>query len=81
MSRTGSGSGLAESRTCARSTPDAPSIMQWWIFVSSANESPPSRPSMTQVSQSGRLRSSGCDMMRAASFLSWAALPGFGSEV
>ncbi len=63
-----------------RSTPEAPSIMQWWIFVIIAKRSP-SRPSTIQVSQSGRRRSSGCDMMRAESRFSCAALPGFGSAV
>ena len=61
--------------------PEAPSIMQWWILVISAKRSPPSSPSITQFSQSGRRRSSGCDMMRAASRLSCAGEPGFGSAV
>ena len=61
--------------------PEAPSIMQWWIFVISAKRSPPSRPSTSQFSQSGRRRSSGCDMTRAESRFSCAAVPGFGSAV
>jgi phosphoglycolate phosphatase len=39
--------------------PAIPSTMQWWTFWNSA-ERPPSRPSMRCISQSGRLRASGC---------------------
>ena len=55
--------------------------MQWWIFVIIAKRSPPSRPSTIQVSQSGRRRSSCCDMTRAESRFSCASSPGFGSAV
>ena len=64
---TGSGGSFTGStliRSCARSTPDAPSIMQWWIFVTMANCSPPASPSTIHISQSGRSRSSCCAMMR-----------------
>ena len=58
-------SGEIDIRICERSMPEAPSIMQWWVLLISAKRSPPSRPSTTQISQSGRARSSCCDMMRA----------------
>ena len=74
-------SGEIDIRICERSMPEAPSIMQWWIFEISAKRSPPSSPSTTQFSHSGRRRSSGCDMMRAESRLSCAGVPGFGSAV
>ncbi len=74
-------SGESESRMWERSTPEAPSIVQWWILVMSAKPSPSSRPSTTHVSQSGRLRSSGWAMIRAESFFSWACVPGRGSAV
>ena len=44
-------------------TPDAPSIVAWWYFVSSAHR-PLSKPSMTYTSHSGRLRSIGRPTMR-----------------
>ena len=44
-------------------TPDAPSIVAWWYFVSSAQR-PLSKPSMTYTSHSGRLRSIGRPTMR-----------------
>ena len=52
--------------TFIRSTPETPSIMQWWTFEISAKRSS-SRPSTTHISQSGRERSRRCAMMRAAS--------------
>ena len=64
----------------ARSTPDEPSIMQWWIFVMTAKRSF-SRPSTTQISQSGRALSRGWAMMREDSFFSWLSVPGWGSAV
>ena len=45
-------------------TPDAPSMVAWWYFVSSAHR-PLSKPSMTYTSHSGRVRSIGRPTMRA----------------
>ena len=45
------------SRTVARLAPAMPSRRQWWYFISMPSF-PPARPSMYQISQSGRRRSS-----------------------
>ena len=70
-------SGVGDWRICEMSTPEVPSIMQWWILLIRAKR-PPSRPSTTQISHSGRSRSRCWAMMRAARFFSWLSEPGFG---
>ena len=57
-------SGVSDMMIWARSTPDAPSIMQWCILLIVAKR-PSVRPSMIQSSHRGRARSRGCDMIRA----------------
>ena len=55
-------SGLSRSvssRIVARSTDPTPSIMQWWVLVTSAQR--PSASSRTTISQSGLVRSSLCE--------------------
>ena len=81
----GSNSGMSVSRwtsrsTVRRSTPEMPSTMQWWTLQMSAHRLSES-PSTTHVSQSGRARSSGCDMRRAMSAESSASPPGAGNAV
>ena len=61
------------------SAPDAPSIVAWWILVSWAIILPPSTPSMTYSSQSGRLRSSGRAMIRDTTSPSCSGVPGGGT--
>ena len=56
-------------------TPDAPSIVAWWYFVSSAHR-PLSKPSMTYTSHSGRLRSIGRPTILDTCSASWSARPG-----
>ena len=57
------------------SAPDAPSIVAWCIFVSWAMR-PPSTPSITYSSHSGRDRSSGRATMRATTSASCSAVAG-----
>ena len=72
--------GITLRRIVVRSTPESPSIMQWWILAIIANRSS-SSPSTTQSSHSGLLRSNGVETMRPASALSWLSVPGRGSDV
>ena len=81
----GMGSGISgfaavEKRICERSAPPAPSVMQWWILFSREKCSPPSSPSITQISQSGRERSRRRARIREASSFSCSRVPGRGSE-
>ncbi len=51
-------------RTVARSTPETPSTSEWWVLKMSAKRSS-SRPSIIQLSHSGRSRSSCWEAIRA----------------
>ena len=64
--------GVGEVTISSMIWPDAPSIVAWWYFVSSAQRSWPS-PSMTYTSHSGRLRSIGRPWIRATCSASWSA--------
>ena len=78
---TGSGApGSVSIRIEARSTPETPSIMQWWVLEIMANRLR-ARSSTTQYSQSGFDRSRGRAKRRAASVASSAIPPGRGSAV
>ena len=56
-------SGDGSVRMPSSSTPDAPSMVEWWVLVSIAHR-PSARPSMTYASHSGRERSMGRPTMR-----------------
>ena len=60
------------------STPDTPSIAEWWSLVTTPIM-PFSSPSTTYISHSGLLRSSGCEITAAANSASSSAPPGAGS--
>jgi len=75
-----SNSAVKSRRTAMRSTPDMPSIMQWWILAMSAKPSS-SKPSTTYSSQSGFERSSCWDMSLPARSLSCSVEPGCGSAM
>ena len=77
---TGTGSGEASNRTVAMSTPETPSTSAWWVLESSAKRSS-ARPSTSQISHSGRERSSAWEKIRPQSRLSWSSPPGLGSAV
>ena len=68
-------SGPGSSRTVSIMAPDAPSMVAWWILVSWAIR-PPSSPSITYSSHSGRLRSSGRPTMRDTVSASCSDVPG-----
>ena len=80
---TGSGFGLpprsTSSRAASISVPDAPSIVAWWTLVNVAAIRPPSTPSITYSSHSGRDRSSGRAWMRLITSLSCCGVPGGGT--
>ena len=57
-----------------------PSTMQWWILKTSAQR-PPSSPSTSHVSHSGRSRSSGSDISRPIRRQNAASSPGAASAV
>ena len=61
------------------STPEMPSTSAWWVFESIAKRSP-SRPSTSQISQSGLSRSSCWANTRPASALSCSSEPGAGQR-
>ena len=63
----------------ASSTPARPSAMEWCSISSSATR-PPSSPSISQMSHSGRVRSSRHDTSRAQSSSSWASCAGCGQR-
>ena len=52
-----------------------PSTRQWWVFQPSA-QCPPSRPSTSTISHSGRVRSSGREKNSAVQSLSCPSSPG-----
>ena len=52
----------------------------WWVFEMTANLLP-SKPWISQTSQSGFERSRRWEKMRPASWRSWSSEPGFGSAV
>ena len=54
------GSGSPSKSTVAMSTPETPSMTEWCVFETSAKR-PPSSPSTSHASQSGRERSSRCE--------------------
>ena len=62
------------------STPETPSTSAWWVFEMRANL-PPSKPWISQTSQSGLERSRRWEKMRPASWRSWSSDPGRGSAV
>ena len=72
-----SSEGARLSRTAIRSTPDIPSIMQWWIFETIAKVSSWS-PSTMLNSHSGFDLSSCCDMMIPTRSRSCSSVPGRG---
>ena len=76
--RTRAASGLRSNIAVIRSVPPMPSTMQWCTFESSAQR-PPSMPSSSHASQSGRSRSSRCAKTRPASWRSCRGRPGFGT--
>src|SRR5690606_11039709 len=73
-------SGVIDSSTSSRSTPETPSIMQCWTLLIIATR-PPASPSTVHTSQSGLPRSSCCEAMRAESRLSCRSSPGRGRLV
>jgi len=73
-------SGVRSNRATVISAPEAPSMAAWWILVSVAR-CPCSRPSITHISHSGRLRSRGNDMRWAASSDSSFGPPGAGTAM
>ena len=73
-----SGSGVGSSSTCPMSIVVTPSTIAWWVLVITANR-PSARPSTRYISHSGRSGSSGRDISRATSSVSWASVPGRGS--
>jgi hypothetical protein len=74
------GTGLRSNRTVAMSTPDTPSTSAWWVFEMTA-KLVPSKPWISQTSQSGFERSSRCEKMRPTSWRSCSSEPGLGSAV
>ena len=73
-------SGFASKRTVVMSTPETPSIRQWWLLVTIPKR-PPSRPSTSHISHIGFERSRRWEKMRAASVRSCCSEPGSGSAV
>ena len=69
--------GSRSSSTAKMSAPAMPSIMAWWVLLTMAQR-PPSRPSTSQVSHSGRERSRCSDMMCAVRSRSDSSVPGRG---
>ncbi len=71
---------LRSMMTASRSVPEMPSTNAWCVLASMAQR-PSSRPSTTQISQSGLERSSCCAMTRPTSLRSSLSPPGEGSAV
>ena len=55
-----------------------PSTIAWWVLVSTAVR-PCASPSTRYISHSGREWSSGRDISRPTSSVSWSSVPGRGS--
>ena len=66
--------------TASRSVPETPSTSAWCVLANTAQRRS-SRPSTTQISQSGLERSSGCAMTRPTSLRSSLSPPGDGNAV
>ncbi len=75
---TGAISGVRSKSPAISSAPDTPSMAAWWMRVTAAMR-PPSRPSTTCMSHSGRARSSGRPASSPTRVSSWAREPGAGS--
>ena len=75
-----SGSFSMSKSTVVMSTPEMPSTSAWWLLPTIAKRSP-SRPSTSHSSQSGLLRSSCWEKIRAARLRSCSSEPGAGSAV
>ncbi len=79
----GSGSATslrASSSSCIRSVPATPSIRQWWTLEMIAQRLF-SRPSTSQISHSGLVRSRRCANSLPARLRSWSSPPGEGTAV
>ena len=72
-------SGLRSMITASRSVPEIPSTSAWCVLASIAQR-PSSRPSTTQISQSGLERSSCCAITRPTSLRSSLSPPGSGQR-
>ena len=66
--------------TARSSVPDTPSTMAWWVLATIAHR-PCSRPWTIQISQSGLVRSSCCDISRPTRRRSCSSPPGVGRAV
>ena len=74
------GSASRSKRTVVMSTPETPSTSAWWLLPMIAKR-PSRRPSTSHSSQSGLLRSSCWEKIRAARLRSCSSEPGAGSAV
>ncbi len=77
---TSAGSRSRSKSTVMMSTPETPSTSAWWVLLMSAKR-PSSRPSISQISHSGLVRSRRWEKMRPARLRRFSIEPGLGSAV